>query len=70
VSRIVYLTNALRDLAKVANDIAEASQNVQVALTFTEKLTDYCEHIAELPGLLGRAMSCGRNIAALPLAAT
>jgi toxin ParE1/3/4 len=55
VPRIVYLTSALRDLAKIANDFATASQSLEVALTFTEKLTDYCEHLAELPGLLGRA---------------
>lgn len=53
--RLVYLTSALRDLAKIANDIEVASQSVQVALTFTDRLTDYCEHIAKLPGLLGRA---------------
>ncbi len=53
--RIVYLTSALRDLAKIANDIATASQSLEIALTFTDKLTDYCGHLAELPGLLGRA---------------
>jgi toxin ParE1/3/4 len=55
VPRIVYLTSALRDLAKIASDIEEASQSRSVAITFTDKLTDYCEHIAQLPGLLGRA---------------
>jgi len=55
VPRIVYLTSALRDLAKAASDIEEASQSRNVALAFTERLTDYCEHIAQLPGLLGRS---------------
>ncbi len=53
--RIVYLTSALRDLDKIANDIATASWSLDVAINFTDKLTDYCEHIADLPGLLGRA---------------
>ena len=53
--RIVYLTSALRDLAKIASDIEDASQSRTVALTFVDKLTDYCDHFAELPGLLGRS---------------
>ncbi len=53
--RIVYLTSALRDLAKIAGDIEDASKSRSVAMAFTDKLTDYCEHIAQLPGLLGRA---------------
>ena len=53
--RLVYLTSALRELAKIASDIEDASQSRDVAMTFTDKLTDYCEHLAQLPGLLGRA---------------
>ena len=53
--RLVYLTSALRDLAKIAGDIEDASQSRDVALNFIEKLTDHCERIAGLPGLLGRS---------------
>lgn len=53
--RLVYLTGALRDLDKIASDIEGVSKSAEVALTFIEKLTDYCEHLAQLPGLLGRA---------------
>jgi toxin ParE1/3/4 len=52
--RLVYLTSALRDLAKIAADIEHASQSRSVAIGFTDKLTDYCEQIASLPGVLGR----------------
>ncbi len=53
--RLVYLTGALRDLDKIASDIERASNSAEVALAFVDKLTDYCEHLAQLPGLLGRA---------------
>jgi len=55
VPRLVYLTGALRDLDKIASDIERASKSVEVALTFIDKLTDYCEHLAQLPATLGRA---------------
>ena len=53
--RLVYLTSALRELAKIASDIEDASQSRDVGTAFIDKLTDYCEHLAQLPGLLGRA---------------
>jgi toxin ParE1/3/4 len=55
VPRLVYLTSALRELAKISGDIEDASQSREVAITFIDKLTDYCERLARLPGLLGRA---------------
>jgi toxin ParE1/3/4 len=55
VPRLTYLTSARRDLAKIAGDIEDASQNRSVAETFIGKMIDYCEHLARLPGLLGQA---------------
>jgi toxin ParE1/3/4 len=53
--RLVYLTSATRELAKLASDLEDAGQSRGAALAFIDKLTDYCEHLARLPGLLGRA---------------
>ena len=53
--RLVYLTAAGRDLADIAERIERASQNRGTAIDFIERLTAYCEHLATLPGLLGRA---------------
>lgn len=53
--RLVYLTGALHDLDQIVQDIQLASQNTQTALNFVDQLTDYCEHFARLPGLLGQA---------------
>lgn len=52
--RLVYLTSARRDLAKIAIDIEDTSHSRKAALAFPERLTDYCERLASLPGLLGR----------------
>ena len=53
--RLVYLTSATRELARIASDLEDAGQSRSAALAFIDKLTDYCEHLARLPGLLGRA---------------
>jgi len=55
VPRLVYLAAARRDIADIAAYIAQASANRTIADTFIEKLTAYCERIAAMPGLLGRA---------------
>jgi len=55
VPRLVYLTSATRELARIASDLEDAGQSRSAALAFIDKLTDYCEHLARLPGLLGRA---------------
>ena len=49
------MTSATRELAKLASDLEDAGQSRGAALAFIDKLTDYCEHLARLPGLLGRA---------------
>jgi toxin ParE1/3/4 len=55
VPRLVYLTSATRELARIASDFEDARQSRTATLAFIDKLTDYCEHLARLPGLLGRA---------------
>lgn len=52
---LVYLTGALRDLDKITHDIEPASRSAETALKFIDRLTSYCEHFANLPGLLGKA---------------
>ena len=53
--RLVYLAAARRDIAEIAAYIAQESANRAAAGNFIDRLTDYCERIARLPGLLGRA---------------
>jgi hypothetical protein len=62
VPGLVYLTSALRELAKISGDIEDASQSREVAITFIDKLTDYCERLGRLPGLLGRARQFSSDI--------
>jgi toxin ParE1/3/4 len=54
VPRLFYRSAALRDLAGIATYIERESGSREVADTFIEKITDYCEKLATLPGLLGR----------------
>jgi plasmid stabilization system protein ParE len=54
VPRLVYRTAALRDLAEIAAYIERESGSRATAEAFVEKLTDYCEHIATLPAMMGR----------------
>jgi toxin ParE1/3/4 len=54
VPRLVYRAAARRDIAEIAAYIERESQSRAVADSFIDKLTDYCEHIARLPGLVGR----------------
>jgi toxin ParE1/3/4 len=55
VPRLVYRAAARRDIAEIAAYIERESASRAVAETFIDKLTDYCEQLAKLPGLLGRA---------------
>ena len=54
MARLVYQAAALRDLAEIAAYIERESGSRATANAFIEKITDYCEHIASLPGLMGR----------------
>ncbi len=53
--RLVYLAAARRDIGEIAAYIERESESRVVAETFIDKLTDYCEQLARLPGLLGRS---------------
>jgi plasmid stabilization system protein ParE len=50
---LVYRTAALRDLASIATYIERESQSRAAADAFVDQLTDFCEHLAALPGLMG-----------------
>jgi toxin ParE1/3/4 len=52
---LVFRSAALRDLADIAWFIELESGSREVADTFIEKITDYCEKLAALPGMMGRA---------------
>jgi toxin ParE1/3/4 len=54
VPRLVYRTAAVRDLANIAAYIERKSGSRATADAFIDKLTDHCEHLATLPGLIGR----------------
>lgn len=55
--RLVYRTAARRDLADIAAFIERDSTSRTVAEDFINRLTDYCENLATLPGLMGRERS-------------
>ena len=55
--RLIYRTAALRDLAGMAAYIERESTSRAVAEDFIDRLTDYCEKLAALPGLMGRERS-------------
>ena len=52
--RLVYRKAARRDLDEIAAFIKRESQDRAVAKAFVNKLFRHCEHLAQLPGLLGR----------------
>ena len=52
--RLVYRTAALRDLANIAAHIERESQSRTVAGAFIDKIVEFCERLASLPGLMGR----------------
>jgi toxin ParE1/3/4 len=55
MSELVYFAAARRDIAEIAAYIEQESVSRSVANNFIDKLLDYCEEFARLPGLLGRA---------------
>jgi toxin ParE1/3/4 len=55
VPQLVYRAVVRCDIDEIPPYIARESERRAVADTFIDKLTDYCEHIAKLPGLMGRA---------------
>jgi toxin ParE1/3/4 len=55
VPRLVYLATARRDIAAIAAYIEQQSTSRAVAEAFIDKLTGYCERLAGMPALLGRA---------------
>jgi plasmid stabilization system protein ParE len=64
VSRLVYRAAARRAIAEIAAYIERESQSRAVADDFIDNLTDYCERIAKLPGMMGRragSMPASRN---------
>ena len=52
--RLIYRTAALRDLAGIAAFIERESGSRDAAEAFINRLSDYCEKLATLPGLMGR----------------
>jgi len=54
VPHLRFLDSAKDDLGEIAGYIA-ASGGTQAAVRFTGEITVKCEHLATLPGLLGRA---------------
>jgi plasmid stabilization system protein ParE len=62
VPRLVYLAAARRDIAEISVYIEGESASRVVAEKFIDKLTGYCEQVAGLSGLVGRARpEFGRN---------
>jgi plasmid stabilization system protein ParE len=53
--RLVYRTGALDDLMQIAAHIRRESGSSTTADDFIARLTTYCEHLATLPGLMGRS---------------
>lgn len=52
--RLLFLDAADADLDRVYEQIRDASQSATVAERFVDRLLDKCEHLATLPGTLGR----------------
>jgi toxin ParE1/3/4 len=55
VPRLVFTHAAQANLTEIADYIESTSGNTAVAEHFCDELIAKCEHIAELPGLLGSA---------------
>lgn len=52
--RPVFTPTAENNLVEIQDYIARRSGSVATAELFITQLTDYCEHLATLPGLMGR----------------
>ena len=57
MAQLVYRAAALRDLQNISAWIEQQSGSRATALNFITRLTDYCERLASLPGLMGRDRS-------------
>jgi toxin ParE1/3/4 len=57
VPRLVFTHAAQADLTEIADYIENASGNIATAERFTAELVAKCEHLAGLPGILGRPRS-------------
>lgn len=65
--QLVYLAVARRDIADIAAFIERRSESREVAETFIDKITDYCDRIARLTTRLGRARpELGRGYRSFP----
>ncbi|WP_343717085.1 type II toxin-antitoxin system RelE/ParE family toxin [Inquilinus sp.] len=53
--RLRYLPAAQRDLLDILSFIARESGSLTLAQEFVARLRRQCRHLAELPGMLGRA---------------
>jgi plasmid stabilization system protein ParE len=54
VPRLVYRKTARRNLAEIADFIERQSRDRAAAKAIIDKLVRYCEHLAQLPFVLGR----------------
>jgi toxin ParE1/3/4 len=71
VPRLVFRAAARRALAEIAAHKARESGSRASAENFNDRLTAYCEHLASLPGLLGRPRpELGRDYRSILLEAT
>ncbi len=63
---LVYRAAARRDLAGIAAYIERESGSRSAATAFIDRLIDYCERLAALPGLMGRPRDIDAYFAAEP----
>jgi hypothetical protein len=59
VPRLVCRAALAENIAEIAGYIERERQSRAVADSFVDKLTDYCEHIARLPGPASNPYSNG-----------
>jgi toxin ParE1/3/4 len=57
VRRLIFTPTAEINLVEIQEYIARRSGNVATAELFVTQLTDYCEHLATLPGTMGHDRS-------------
>jgi plasmid stabilization system protein ParE len=57
VRRLVFTPTAEVNLVEIQEYIARRSGNIATAEAFVTQLVEYCEHLATLPGTMGRDRS-------------
>jgi plasmid stabilization system protein ParE len=57
VPRPVFTPTAENDLVEIQDYIARRSGSIATAELFITQLTDYCEHLTTLPGIMGHDRS-------------